>query len=52
MPQETVGAIASFCLDGNYSPRQICEKNELLRDLQNQMLDDGFELEWPEIHPV
>ena len=49
---EAAGFIASFCLDGNYSPRQICEKNELLRDLQNQMLDDGFELEWPEIHPV
>ena len=49
---EAAGFVASFCLDGNYSPRQICEKNELLRDLQNQMLDDGFELEWPEIHPV
>jgi len=49
---EATGLIASFCIDGDYSPQQICENTGLLHDLQRQMLDDGFELEWPEIHPV
>mgnify|MGYP001321165313 FL=1 len=49
---EAAGLIASFCINGDYSPLQICEKSELLRDMQTQMIDDGFELEWPGIHPV
>ena len=49
---EAAGMMASFCIDGDCSPQQICEDIELLQDLQRQMLDDGFELEWPEIHPV
>ncbi len=49
---EAAGALAAFCLDGGYVPQQVHESQALVEQIQQQLRADGFELEWPQVHPV
>jgi hypothetical protein len=46
---EAAGALASFCLEHGYSPRQVRNTPKILRDFQSVLADPlGFELSWPD----
>lgn len=45
---EACGALAAFCLKTNASPKEVRENPERLQTFQNQLREDGFQLEWPQ----
>ncbi len=49
---EAAGAIAAQALLTKQPPRAIRNNPKLLQDFQSQLRDQGFELEWPHLHPV
>ena len=49
---EAAGALAAFCIDGGHVPQQVHESEALTECVQNVLRTDGFELEWPQVHPV
>ena len=49
---EAAGALAAFCIDGGHVPQQVHESEALTECVQNVLHTDGFELEWPQVHPV
>ncbi len=49
---EAAGALAAFCIDGGHVPQQVHESEALIERVQNVLRTDGFELEWPQVHPV
>lgn len=49
---EAAGALAAFCIDGGHVPQQVHESEALTERVQNMLRTDGFELEWPQVHPV
>ena len=49
---EAAGALAAFCIDGGHVPQQVHESDALTERVQNVLRTDGFELEWPQVHPV
>ena len=49
---EAAGALAAFCIDGGHVPQQVHESDALIERVQNVLRTDGFELEWPQVHPV
>ena len=47
---EAAGALAGFCLQRQTTPHAVREKPDLLREFQQVLVTQGFELEWPSIH--
>lgn len=46
---EVAGALAAFCLDGGYTPHQVCEDAGLVGDFQGLLHRAGVETRWPEV---
>ena len=46
---EAAGALAAFCLDKNESPRGVRRRASLLADLQAELVEAGFELDWSKL---
>jgi hypothetical protein len=49
---EAAGAVAAHAVKVKESPRAIRGNAKLLAAFQSSLRDQGFELEWPRIHPV
>ena len=49
---EAAGALAAHAITTRQSPRAIRNTPALLKDFQNSLTRQGFELSWPTIHPV
>jgi hypothetical protein len=49
---EAAGELAAFSIQRKANPRWVRAKAALLKDFQKDLLRQGFELEWPRIHPV
>ena len=49
---EAAGAVAAHAITTKQSPRAIRNTPKLLADFQSSLRAQGFELEWPRIHPV
>jgi hypothetical protein len=49
---EAAGALAAHAIKSGGSPRAIRNSKKLLSDFQASLVQQGFELVWPEIHPV
>ena len=47
---ETVGILAAFCINRLIKPLEVREKQELLRDFQKQLTDQGIEISWTHIN--
>ncbi|WP_010094788.1 FAD-dependent oxidoreductase [Ornithinibacillus scapharcae] len=45
---EACGALVAFCLKHHVTPKQVRNDTKLLKDFQQDLRQDGFELEWPE----
>ncbi len=46
---EAAGALAAYCLNHDYTPRQVRNTADLLADFQRTLVDQlGFVLKWPE----
>ncbi len=43
---EAAGALAAFCLEKKLSSRAVRNKQRLLNEFQNHLIERGFELEW------
>ncbi|HZZ42968.1 MAG TPA: FAD-dependent oxidoreductase [Tepidisphaeraceae bacterium] len=43
---ESAGALAAFCLARGWTPRQVREKKECLREFQELLVRDGVRLAW------
>ena len=49
---EASGAIAAHAIRTRQSPRAIRAAKASLEEFQKSLRQQGFELEWPRIHPV
>jgi hypothetical protein len=49
---EAAGAVAAYAIRIGQSPRSIRNMPGPLKDFQNVLTRQGFELSWPMIHPV
>jgi len=49
---EAAGLLAAYSLDQNQMPRQIRNTPDKLKAFQNLLMQQGFELEWPQVHAV
>jgi glycine/D-amino acid oxidase-like deaminating enzyme len=49
---ESAGLLAAFCLEKGYTPHQVREDKEILKDFQALLVAQGVELEWPELKAV
>lgn len=49
---EAAGALAAFAMSKKTSPRAIRNSKPLLEEFQRRLVQQGFELAWPRIHPV
>lgn len=49
---EAAGALAAFCLDKKVSPRAIRGTTSLLQEFQGVLVQNGVELDWPQLHAV
>ena len=49
---EAAGAVAAHAVATRQSPRAIRNNGKLLADFQRLLRRQGFELEWPRVHPV
>ena len=49
---KAAGLLAAYCLERGHAPRQVYEQQNLTRDFQQVLRDQGIELEWPAVHPV
>jgi hypothetical protein len=49
---ESVGALVAFCVARKHLPRQVREKEELLKAFQNQLTSQGVPLSWPKVTPL
>lgn len=45
---EAAGALAAYCLQHNFVPRQVSADKQPLADFQQQLEKQGVELKWPE----
>ncbi|AXI11213.1 FAD-dependent oxidoreductase [Oceanobacillus zhaokaii] len=45
---EACGALIAFCLKNNTQPNAVRNDEKLLAQFQDELREDGFELEWPE----
>ena len=48
---EAAGALAAYCVNTGESPRAIRNTEAKLKDFQSHLEAQGFELDWPQIHP-
>src|SRR5581483_3820550 len=48
---EAAGALAAFCVRRKVPPRRVRQDAKLLAAFQQQLRNDGVELEWPKITP-
>jgi hypothetical protein len=48
---EAAGALARFCAAKRKLPREVRKQAALLKDLQNQLTQDGVPLNWPKVTP-
>ncbi len=46
---ESVGALAAFCVSKNKLPREILKKNELLKEFQTHLGNQGVPIGWPTV---
>lgn len=49
---EAAGALASYAVAKNTTPRAIRSNKEHLNAFRRDLVSQGFELSWPHIHPV
>ena len=49
---EAAGALAAHCLNNGYRAVDVYEDSGLLREFQDDLLADGFELHWPDLAEV
>lgn len=49
---EAAGALAAFCLARDTEPHAVYESEQLTKDLQSLLVDQGFELAWPELRSL
>jgi hypothetical protein len=49
---EAAGALAAYCASKRLRPRQVRNNPSRLSDFQRMLVDQGFELRWPEVHPL
>jgi hypothetical protein len=49
---EAAGALAAHAIQTKQSPRAVRNRQESLQRFQNTLIRQGFELAWPNIHPV
>jgi len=49
---EAAGSLASYATERKTNPRAIRNSKGLLGDFQRRLVQTGFELAWPRIHPV
>ncbi|MDQ6678198.1 MAG: FAD-dependent oxidoreductase, partial [Acidobacteriota bacterium] len=49
---EAAGALAAYAIATKMTPRAVRAGKKSLADFQNSLRRQGFELEWPRIHPV
>jgi hypothetical protein len=49
---EAAGALAAHALLTKKSPRAVWSDKKLMGEFQSSLVRQGFELEWPRIHPV
>jgi len=49
---EAAGALAAFCRARKAGPRQVRNTPKLLAEFQQSLRQQGFELEWPRVHPL
>jgi hypothetical protein len=45
---EACGALVAFCMKTDASPKEVRENTELLQTFQDELREDGFQLEWPQ----
>lgn len=45
---EVAGFLVAFCLENNINPAAVHENKEWLTEFQNQLVNAGIELKWPE----
>jgi hypothetical protein len=48
---EAAGALAAFCSAKKHAPREVRNKDELLKSFQNLLADQGVRLVWPHLAP-
>jgi hypothetical protein len=48
---ESVGGLVAFCLAHKTVPRAVRKKSELLKGLQNRLIEQGVPLAWPRVTP-
>ena len=46
---EAAGLLAHFCRERDYRPEEVHQDKEKLKDFQSLLLEQGLELEWPEL---
>jgi hypothetical protein len=49
---EAAGSLAAYCAHKRLLPRQIRNDPSRLDDFQRVLIDQGFELDWPQIRPL
>ena len=49
---EAAGALAAYSIAAKKTPRALRSDKKTLADFQSSLRRQGFELEWPRIHPV
>ena len=49
---EAAGALAAQALTARQPPRAMRNSRQLLEDFQASLVAQGFELDWPQIHPL
>jgi len=49
---EAAGALAAYCVKGSTPPRSLLKNAKQLAEFQALLRAQGFELDWPNIHPV
>ncbi|MBV9677650.1 MAG: FAD-dependent oxidoreductase [Acidobacteriaceae bacterium] len=49
---EAAGALAAYAIERKTSPRAIRNSKPLIEEFQRRLVQTGFELAWPRIHPV
>ena len=48
---EAAGALAAFCMAKKRVPREVRDKDALLREFQGRLAQDGVPLAWPKVTP-
>jgi hypothetical protein len=49
---EAAGYLAAHCLERSFTPREVYENSDKIKEFQSLLLNEGIELEWPVIHAV